>query len=886
MDGTFGTSLQLGANAGESLAVSVKNMSTTSLGNASGATASTAVTSASFQGAEATKTVTKMTFNGNDTYNFALTLGGLGESGDTYTFNISGDVASGSAKDIVDKINAALRATPVGMYDSSATAPAATTTPVASAADSIRATFVGNTVTIENLTGSTVKVDAGSATYTAGTPNTLTFAGQISDTGSTVSFTSVTSGDVKTLASGNYNATSLINQGPATVSTTGGTAAVASTIEIGMYALAGDDVSANALDYTLTDQDRIHLELVSGSQTVSLDTGSLAASDASTLAEVVAELNVALSNSGNSDYTITAGSTGILITRADGQDFSVKQGANNDLTTAGDDVYFIKVNGELKAGAATARSFDASGTAKVVVAMNDTSVAATDTTTTNHLAAGDQFKFTLTDVASGATVVVDTGAIDGAGANVTATEIAAAMQTAIDNAGATGYAVTASGQEFTIARSDGNEFTFKMEPSSVTGATFASTATFNEAQTSWDLKATGDTIVANNGTVAVPGTSTTPESKSIMYLDILAEDTFSLKGAGIDGAGAITAATSGVSFEYTGTASSLALAASRIKAELNAITQTGKTFNFQTEVVDGRIKITENNGNKFAITGFTSTGSGRIAASVPSEQAASASASAVLLDDATYASTASTSAAGSVVVTDVDMHFGAADDKYSFSISDGTATAAVSVTSVAGYDATPADNGDGTDILAAINVALDQAGMSDTVTANVSAVAATGSPETGAVITLQHKLGYELTIADFSSVGNQTVKVVAGANDTTGVAKFLDDNGGGATGATVSTISAATSSLAADAIDVIDNALSAVNAERANLGSVQNRLGHTINNLSNISVNTSAAQSRIEDADYGIEAANLAKAQVMQQAGTAMLAQANAMQQTVLSLLQ
>jgi flagellin len=370
-----------------------------------------------------------------------------------------------------------------------------------------------------------------------------------------------------------------------------------------------------------------------------------------------------------------------------------------------------------------------------------------------------------------------------------------------------------------------------------------------------------------------------------MYLDILAEDTFSIKGAGIDSLGAITAATSGVSFEYTGTASSLELAASRIKAELNAISQTGKTFNFTTEVVDGRIKITENNGNKFAITGFTSAGSGRIAASVPSEQAASASASAVLLDDATYASSASTSAAGGLKVTDVDMHFGAADDKYSFTISDGTATAAVSVTSVAGYDGvTVADNGDGTDILAAINVALDQAGMSDTVTAEVQAAAASATQ--GAIITLKHKLGYELTIADFSSVGSQSVKVLAGSNDTTGVAKFLDDNGGGATGATISTISASTSSLAADSIDVIDNALKSVSAERASLGAIQNRLDYTINNLTNISVNTAAAQSRIQDADYAVEAANLAKAQIMQQAGTAMLAQANAMQQTVLSLLQ
>jgi flagellin len=74
--------------------------------------------------------------------------------------------------------------------------------------------------------------------------------------------------------------------------------------------------------------------------------------------------------------------------------------------------------------------------------------------------------------------------------------------------------------------------------------------------------------------------------------------------------------------------------------------------------------------------------------------------------------------------------------------------------------------------------------------------------------------------------------------------------------------------------------------ERAFLGAIAGRLQHTIDNLGNIATNTSAARSRIEDADYAEESAKLAKAQVLQQAGTAMLAQANASTQTVLSLLQ
>lgn len=102
---------------------------------------------------------------------------------------------------------------------------------------------------------------------------------------------------------------------------------------------------------------------------------------------------------------------------------------------------------------------------------------------------------------------------------------------------------------------------------------------------------------------------------------------------------------------------------------------------------------------------------------------------------------------------------------------------------------------------------------------------------------------------------------------------------------TVSGLSIGTSSAANDALGVIDAALASVSEARSDLGAVENRLDHTISNLSNVVENTAAAQSRIVDADFAAEAANLARAQILQQAGTAMLAQANAAPQNVLSLL-
>jgi flagellin len=87
-------------------------------------------------------------------------------------------------------------------------------------------------------------------------------------------------------------------------------------------------------------------------------------------------------------------------------------------------------------------------------------------------------------------------------------------------------------------------------------------------------------------------------------------------------------------------------------------------------------------------------------------------------------------------------------------------------------------------------------------------------------------------------------------------------------------------------IDKINVALDRVSATRATMGAVMNRLEHVIDNLTNVSVNTEASRSRIEDADYAAASTELARTQIMQQAATAVLAQANTDQQTVMKLLQ
>ena len=87
-------------------------------------------------------------------------------------------------------------------------------------------------------------------------------------------------------------------------------------------------------------------------------------------------------------------------------------------------------------------------------------------------------------------------------------------------------------------------------------------------------------------------------------------------------------------------------------------------------------------------------------------------------------------------------------------------------------------------------------------------------------------------------------------------------------------------------VAAMDTAIGLVNTERAVGGSMSNRLDSTISNLTNISANLQAGRGRIEDADFAAETTTLAKSQILQQASTAMLAQANASKQNVLSLLQ
>ena len=135
--------------------------------------------------------------------------------------------------------------------------------------------------------------------------------------------------------------------------------------------------------------------------------------------------------------------------------------------------------------------------------------------------------------------------------------------------------------------------------------------------------------------------------------------------------------------------------------------------------------------------------------------------------------------------------------------------------------------------------------------------------------------------------------VVAGASNeaiattTTGVASkgYYTENAAAADLKNLTEIRVNTMVNAGDSISIIDAALDKVAQMRSDLGAIENRLAYTVSNLMNIAEKTADARSRLDDADYALESARLAKAQVVQQAGTAMLSQANQLTQLVLDLL-
>jgi flagellin len=829
LDGSFSGSIQIGAKAGETMDININNVSSLGLGSITG-TVGEGVVSASATGEEATPTVARMSFSENGDYTFTLTVEGA--DGQNYEFDIDASVAAGSATGIMDAINDAL-----GSLEDDAATPV--TVPGA-LAETISVTASGKSITIENLGGGQISVSA--------------------FTGSTTSFTTVSGGTdsdsliLKTAAS---DAVTAFDVSDVTV-----TDREASTIVV------TPDLTA-----VVADDDELVFTLVANGVTTILSTDALTGADVTADADGVTALITALKASDRyaySGYLIYAddAGTGITFEREDGASFQIDanfldlEGATID---PGDRDFAMAVaDGDLleispvtvDAGAATANEPNA-------IAL---SLVGLDT-----LAADDTVRLVMT--ANGATEVF-TATI--AGADPTVDDLLLLLREA-DNS-----------DNYEFYKNSNDQLVVK----NMNGETFSiDAAVVDDALDDAALKVkvpNGIDLVAS----VTPYTVNSTSSPKSMFITFSGTDTYSLAFDNLsDDPG------DAISFAYTGTSANMTAIAAQIQAELDALPAGADgEFDFQVTVENGSIRIDESNGYAFGIASFASESNGTAIVRSGYGQESASGATVAYLDDTEQSNTATAVANGLAAPTALQLTFDAltsgndSNDTYSFTISDGVRSARITNVERDG-------NGGNATMLSAMRSALTLAGMDD-----VLKVYSTGADSSaGAVFTLYHELGREISISDFMSTGTTSVeaKGVTNANMddvfdwapdsatvSTGIARYLDDNYDSASGSVVRDIDVTTASRAQDAIDVLDYAINDVAAERANLGAIQSRLDHTINNLTSISVNTEASRSRIMDADYGTESANLARAQIIQQAATAMLAQANQSSQSVLSLLQ
>lgn len=184
-------------------------------------------------------------------------------------------------------------------------------------------------------------------------------------------------------------------------------------------------------------------------------------------------------------------------------------------------------------------------------------------------------------------------------------------------------------------------------------------------------------------------------------------------------------------------------------------------------------------------------------------------------------------------------------------------------------------NGNGAIDIGALGAASSAADRAGDLVSAINAV----ESQTGVGATYNSGTGAIVLNSDAASV-----TIVGGTAATTGITAAVNATVSTTTG--INNLTVANVSGAQSAIDAIDSALTVVNTQRANLGAAQSRFESVVANQLATAENLSASRSRIQDADFAAETASLTKAQILQQSGIAMLAQANSIPQNVLALLQ
>lgn len=244
---------------------------------------------------------------------------------------------------------------------------------------------------------------------------------------------------------------------------------------------------------------------------------------------------------------------------------------------------------------------------------------------------------------------------------------------------------------------------------------------------------------------------------------------------------------------------------------------------------------------------------------------------------------------------DIKISANSSWNKYTDTAGDSGYTAAADLTAIDGEARTVAAKG--FDVRAA-----GSAGTAATPAVNASGISSLTSGDFANIDTLDGVYSYTdvggntayAAVGETSTPGTDTAYTVtfdsAGAVNIT-TTELTGADLAAATGSSTAItdgtelVAASAGTPASGPLSTLDAALQSVDTQRSKLGAIQNRFESAITNLSTNETNISAARSRIEDADYAVEVANMTRAQILQQAGTSVLAQANQVPQSVLSLL-
>lgn len=490
------------------------------------------------------------------------------------------------------------------------------------------------------------------------------------------------------------------------------------------------------------------------------------------------------------------------------------------------------------------------------------------------------------DVTMGATAFADQD-IDLTGVDVTsASDVADAI--------VAGLSGVAADSNLTVAKNASNEVVI---------------TTDNEAESdiTITIDATNTTNNAASLTVTVPGGTLGTNENSV--LNFAGADTLTYSsvietsGLTFNGEAVIEAGGSG-NFAAVATGSLSITADDGVT--LNSDVSNGSIFTTSalTDAIMTNLGLsTVNAGNNVAVQELTVSGQASEIVSVA--QDASAATIAADVNDKSESTGVTATATTTAVLSNLS-----ADGVVSFELNGvdisanvGTSSLGSLVTAIndrtsqtGGVTATASDDG--------ASITLTDANGNDIAIGNFnSSVATDGSTGTAVDLEVTGGSGNTVTLRDGGlNSGDYNSTVVGGTvefqSDTTFTvsSSVSDADGGLFTGvaeelqasnlSNVDSVDISTIDGANDAIDIIDGALANVNSIRADLGAVQNRFTATVSNLTTTAENLSAARSRILDTDFAAETAELTRAQILQQAGVSILAQANASQQLVLSLLQ